>query len=275
MRLFHLSDLHFGAEDPEALAWARQAIAAEAPDAVAITGDLTMRARDREFVAACAWIDGLQRQVTVEVGNHDLPYFNLLARFFDPYRRFRRIEAVVERQVDLPGLAIVPLTTTARAQPRLDWSKGWVRRPALDRTLAALDALPAGVDALVTVHHPLAETSYAGERLTAGGTRALEELARRRVLAVLSGHVHDPFDLVQETRFGPVRMIGAGTLSRRLRSTPPSFNVLTYHAGTLAVDIRTLDRVPAADMLIPAVPANAMPPARPGDPVAPVKAPAR
>ena len=89
VRLFHLSVLHFGAEDPAALAWARQAIAVERPDAVAITGDLTMRARRREFDAACAWIGGLGGQVTVEVGNHDLPYFNLPERLFAPYRRFR------------------------------------------------------------------------------------------------------------------------------------------------------------------------------------------
>jgi 3',5'-cyclic AMP phosphodiesterase CpdA len=268
VRLFHLSDLHFGAEDPEALAWARQTIARENPDAVAITGDLTMRARRREYRAACAWISGLHRQVTVEVGNHDLPYFNLVARFCDPYRRFRRIEAMVERLVHLPGLAIVPLTTTARAQARLDWSKGWVRRAALDRTLSALDALPDDVDAIVTAHHPLVERSDIGEKLTAGGERALEQLARRRVLAVLSGHVHDPFDLVHETRFGPVRMIGAGTLSRRLRSTPPSFNVLTYRDGQLAVDIRTLGHVPPIDMCIPAVPANAVPPRTRDEPAA-------
>ena len=48
--LFHISDLHFGREDVAALAWVRDAIAAERPDAVLITGDLTMRARHREFV---------------------------------------------------------------------------------------------------------------------------------------------------------------------------------------------------------------------------------
>ena len=45
--LFHLSDIHFGLEDRTALAWMEQCIAAEAPAAVAITGDLTMRARSR------------------------------------------------------------------------------------------------------------------------------------------------------------------------------------------------------------------------------------
>ena len=50
--LFHASDLHFGAEDSAALAWFAQAVTDEQPDAVIITGDLTMRARSAEFAAA-------------------------------------------------------------------------------------------------------------------------------------------------------------------------------------------------------------------------------
>ena len=71
MRLFHISDLHFGLEDREALAWFRECVRCEQPDAVLITGDLTMRARSREFAAACDWIMALDLPVTVEVGNHD------------------------------------------------------------------------------------------------------------------------------------------------------------------------------------------------------------
>src|SRR3546814_7705453 len=73
--LFHISDLHFGLEDPAALAWVADCVRREAPAAVLVTGDLTMRARSREFAAACDWIGALDVPVTVEVGNHDLPYF--------------------------------------------------------------------------------------------------------------------------------------------------------------------------------------------------------
>ena len=99
IRLFHLSDIHFGLEDSRAIAWAKECIERERPDAVAITGDLTMRARSREFKAACEWITALDVPVTVEVGNHDIPYFNLYQRFFAPYRRFRAIESLVESQI--------------------------------------------------------------------------------------------------------------------------------------------------------------------------------
>ncbi|HLV07479.1 MAG TPA: metallophosphoesterase [Croceibacterium sp.] len=268
--LFHLSDIHFGLEDNRALDWVKQEIAEQRPDAVAITGDLTMRARRREYSAACHWIQSLDVPVTVEIGNHDMPYFNPIERFFAPYRRFRGIQNLIQREIDLPGLAIVPLKTAVRAQPRLNWSKGWVSRSALRKCLAAIDDLPEGVRALVTVHHPLREVGTKGTALTANGYKALCELAQRPVLAVLSGHVHDPFDLVEDTEHGPVRMIGAGTLSQRVRSTPPSFNQITWDGTTLQVRARNLDEVPTPAMQIDDVPENALPPREPGEPVAPV-----
>jgi len=270
--LFHLSDIHFGLEDTRALDWAKAEIARKRPDAVAITGDLTMRARSNEFAAACSWIQSLDVPVTVEVGNHDLPYFNPVERFFDPYRRIRAIEDKVEREIGLPGIAIVPLKTVRRWQPRFNWSKGWITEPALAKCLAALDALPSGTRALVTVHHPLREVGTEGTALTKNGQRAMTELAKRNVLAVLSGHVHDAFDLTQQTIHGPVRMVGAGTLSLRVRSTPPSFNELTWDGERLGVEVRNLEAVQTADMQIDDVPENAMPPRRPGEPVAPVGA---
>jgi 3',5'-cyclic AMP phosphodiesterase CpdA len=268
--LFHLSDIHFGLEDNKALDWVKQEIAERRPQAVAITGDLTMRARHQEYAAACHWIRSLDVPVTVEIGNHDMPYFNLIERFFAPYRRFRGIEALLEREIELPGIAIVPLKTAVRAQPRLNWSKGWVSRSALRKCLEAIDALPKGMKALVAAHHPLREVGTKGTALTANGYKALCALAQRPVLGVLSGHVHDPFDLIEDTKHGPVRMIGAGTLSQRIRSTPPSFNELTWDGAVLKVRARNLDEVPTRHMQIDDVPEDALPPREPGEPVAPV-----
>ncbi|GGZ05274.1 metallophosphoesterase family protein [Novosphingobium colocasiae] len=272
IRLFHISDIHFGLEDARAIRWAQDAVADERPDAVIITGDLTMRARSREFTAACHWIQALDVPVSVEVGNHDIPYFNLYERFFAPYRRFRAIEHLVEAEIDLPGLAIVPLKTTTRAQwQRFPWSNGWVTAAALQQTLTAIDALPAGTRALVACHHPLPERREKdGKLLTINGDHAMAALAGRNVLAVLSGHIHDPFDLTAQTEQGPLRMIGAGTLSRRIRSTPPSFNELVVIGDTVRVTARNLEQVHTADMQIPALPENALPPREPGEPVAPV-----
>ena len=247
--LFHLSDLHFGLEDREALSWAARLVEEERPDAVVITGDLTMRARPREFAAAARWIGSLGVPVSIGVGNHDMPYFNPVERFVAPYRRFGRMQDAVSRTIGLsfdgavpgpvPGLAVVPLRTAPRAQWRLNWSKGWITRGALRSCLSRIDALPAGTRALVAAHHPLRETGTQGTALTRGGGRALEELAARNVVAVLSGHVHDAFDIAEPTPRGPVRMIGAGTLSHRTRATPPGFNALRWDGDRLDVEVRS------------------------------------
>lgn len=257
LTLFHISDLHFGLEDRAALGWVEAAVAREQPAAVAVTGDLTMRARRREFAAACRWIGGLAVPVTVEPGNHDMPYFNLAERFATPFRRFGEIEGLLEKPLDLGDLHIVPLQTVTAAQWRFPWVDGWVRGAALARCLARIDALPPGARVLVTAHHPLPERAPDGHRLTVGGTRAMVELARRGVLAVLTGHVHDPFDLTAETAHGPLRMIGAGTLSRRTRSTPPSFNELTILGRAVQVKVRNPEALPTAAMQVSEVPEGA------------------
>lgn len=240
IRLFHISDLHFGLEDRRALDWVAQAVHDERPDGVIVTGDLTMRARPREFAAAARWIAALDVPVQIDPGNHDLPYVNLIERFTDPYRRFRALEAATRRPLLLDRLAIVRLPTTAAAQWRLNWSKGIVRSRALDQVLAELDAIAIERQVLVTCHHPLVEAGTQGHALTRGGNRALVALARRGVLAVLSGHVHDAFDLIRQTPGGAVRMIGAGTLSQRLRATPPTFNDLSLSGGRLTCRVRQL-----------------------------------
>lgn len=259
LTFFHISDLHFGREDRDALQWVRDAIALERPDAVLITGDLTMRARHREFAAARAWIDDLDVPVTLEVGNHDLPYFNLWERFTTPFARFREIESLIEKPLNFGAFAVVPLCTTTRAQWRWPWVDGWVREPALAQSLAAIDALPAGTRVLVTAHHPLPEHSPHGKRLTIGGDLAMAELARRKVAAVLTGHVHDPFDLVADTAAGPLRMVGAGTLSTRLRSTPPSYNRIDLVGGEVRVVVRNQEHMPTPQVQVNVVPSGPLP----------------
>jgi 3',5'-cyclic AMP phosphodiesterase CpdA len=238
-RLFHVSDLHFGREDQAALRWFADTVRTEKPDAVICTGDLTMRARKREFAAASLWLQGIGVPVTVEPGNHDLPYFNPLARLLDPYRRYRGVEAMVEQPLELPGVLIVPLKTTARVQLRnLSW--GRVSRTGLRTALERLAEKRAGACALIACHHPLIRTGFAGHGETRHGADALALLAEAGADAVLSGHVHDAFDVAHHEAGRVVRLIGAGTLSHRLRTTPPSFNELRIDAGTFRVIPRIL-----------------------------------
>jgi len=240
-RLFHVSDLHFGREDTAALAWFAKTVHEEQPDAVLMTGDLTTQARSHEFAAATAWLTGLGVPLTIEVGNHDLPYFNLWSRFVRPYARYDRLENAVEQPLALTDVAIIPLMTTARFQLRMNWSHGVVRPARLAATVARLGEIGPDCIKLVTCHHPLIDKEGgASEGRTRGGRAALDALAKAGADAVLSGHVHDPFDIAWTGGARPVRLIGAGTLSERVRATPPSFNELTIEDRALSVTVRTM-----------------------------------
>lgn len=243
IRLFHVSDVHFGAEDPAAIAWFDGLVAAERPNAVVMTGDLTMRATKREFEAGGAWLRSLGVPVTLEVGNHDIPYYwDPFRRLFSPYQRYHAVERMIERPLDLPGVAIVPLKTTARAQARWNWSKGRVGQGSLRRALALIEAVPQGKLILVAAHHPLIEGPTKGSARTRHGDAALTALAEAGADAVLSGHVHDPFDVPVERAGRTLRMIGAGTLSKRIRQSPPGFNELRIDGGKLTTIARAMDR---------------------------------
>lgn len=248
IRLFHVSDVHFGREDRAAVAWFEALVKAERPDAVVMTGDLTMRARSAEFDAGLAWLQRLDVPVTVEVGNHDLPLWNLFRRFLRPYHRYHKIERMIERPLDLPGVAIVPLVTTVRFQFR-NWSKGYVSSHQLRKTLALIAAAPPEAQVFVACHHPLIEAETQATSDTRRGAQAFEALARAGAVAVLTGHVHDPFDIVHEVGGHQLRMIGAGTLSERTRAMPPCFNEIRIADHGFDVKLRTFS--PEPDVILP------------------------
>lgn len=229
--LFHVSDLHFGYEDRAALDWFMAEVERIRPAAVLCTGDLTMRGTAREYAAAREWVAKLPVPVTLEPGNHDVPYYWYpLARTLHPWRHYRALAKAVESDPELPELAVVPLRTVAAAQWRLNWSKGRVNTRDLDLALNDLERHRTKPLRLVTCHHPLVDADTVGSGSTRGGKRALAALARAGADAVLSGHVHDPFDMTLEADGLPIRLIGAGTLSQRLRATPPSYNRLEWSA---------------------------------------------
>ena len=241
-RLFHVSDLHFGRADQGALDWFASLVDVERPDAVICTGDLTMRARSAEFEAAARWLEALPVPVTVEPGNHDLPYFNPFERMFRPYRRFGRVQKMIERPIDLQGVTVIPLRTTARAQLRHNWSWGVVNEKSLRRAVELTSGTGEEQVKIIAAHHPLVDkTGVDGRAKTRRGLAALKALAEAGAHAVLTGHVHDPFDVVHDVSGRSIRMIGAGTLSERVRASRPSFNELRVADGNLDVTVRALD----------------------------------
>ena len=239
--LFHVSDVHFGVADLDAHRWFAESVALEKPDAVICTGDITQRAKRSEYAAAKAWFGSFGVPIVLEPGNHDMPYYNPFERFWTPFARFERLQRAVAEEPELPGVALVSLRTTVPVQTRFPWSDGVVTADALDRTLHELERIEGDERyKIVLCHHPLMAGPPGAPNPTIRGDQAFAALARVGADAVLSGHVHDAFDLTFEVAGHSLRMIGAGTLSTRLRSTKPSFNVLRHDpAGGLRVEART------------------------------------
>jgi 3',5'-cyclic AMP phosphodiesterase CpdA len=244
-KIFHVSDVHFGAEDPDALDWFTHCVATEAPDAVVMTGDLTMRAKTSEFEAGAAWLGRLGVPVTVEIGNHDVPYYSdFVRRVLDPYSRYAAVERLLERPLAVPGVTVVPLKTVARLQWRVDQSKGRVSQRSLKAAEKQIAAAPKDHLILVAAHHPLLDLGLTDAARTHGGSEALERLAAAGADAVLTGHVHYPFDTPVERAGRTVRLIGAGTLSKRLRHSPPAFNEIRSEGRRFETISRTMSPQP-------------------------------
>jgi predicted phosphodiesterase len=240
--LYHVSDLHFGYEDRQALDWFAHEVERERPAGVICTGDLTMRGTAREFGMAGDWLARLPVPVSIEPGNHDVPYYHMmLRRLTRPYAHFHALKHRLGSEIVRADVAVVSLKTIARAQLRLNWSKGRVSPQDLEAALHGLarhDSVPLR---LVACHHPLVEADTHATGSTRGGKHALAVLARAGAQAVLSGHVHDPFDREVEVDGQTIRIVGAGTLSQRLRKTRPSFNRLVLDGrGGFSVEVRSL-----------------------------------
>ncbi|MEL7199358.1 MAG: metallophosphoesterase [Pseudomonadota bacterium] len=242
-RLFHISDLHFGAEDRDALAAVADAIVAEKPDAVVCTGDLTQRAKRSEYEAASQWFAQIDVPVLMDPGNHDMPYYNMAERLFAPFRRFNRLRnSVAMHGFESDDCIIMPLRTVVPVQPRFPWVDGLVTKSALAKTVGALKSLEDDKRTkIVTGHHPLLGPETKPGNPTIAGERAFAALASAGAHAVLSGHVHVPFDRLRQIGRRSMRMIGAGTLSRRLRyGAPPSYQVITCEGPAIVSELRIL-----------------------------------
>lgn len=234
-RIAHLSDIHFGQENPEAVEAAMAFVSHEDLDLIIVSGDLTRYAEVPEFEAAAAWLERLPHPVLVTPGNHDAPYLDWAERVLTPFRRFERfIGPAMTQDWRARGLAVRGINTARGAQIRLNWSKG--RIDTHQAREAAAWFQPADLFRIVVVHHPLIEMM--GGPMSAkvrGGDMAAEVLAGANVDLVLSGHIHAPFTWPYPGGDGRTYAVGAGTLSCRERGVPPGFNIVEIDAREIKV----------------------------------------
>lgn len=237
VRFAHLSDIHFGMENAAAVEAAAAWIAAERPDLVVITGDLTAFGEPAEFASAAAWIGALPGERLVAPGNHDTPYLGLWERTTRPFQRFESCFGPADGVSWADESVCVAGVNTARGvQLRLNWSKGAIAPWQAARALEALGASRNGALRVVACHHPLAE--MVGGPMTArvrGGERAARRFCEGRVDLILTGHIHAPFAMALPHADGLTYAVGAGTLSVRERGAPAGFNVIEGAAETIKV----------------------------------------
>lgn len=237
-RILQFSDIHFGCEHRQATAAALDYAHTTPADLTLITGDVTQHGHPDEFEAAGVWIRAMPEPTFVVVGNHDVPYWNAMARLFWPWRAFETTIGHPAHDHQFLGAALmVRGVTTARGwQARLNWSKGVIDLDQTRRAAEALRQAPIGALRVLACHHPLIE--MLGAPMTGEvrrGEAAAHIFAEAGVDLIMTGHVHVPFALPIEMSDRYSYAVGCGTLSLRERGSPPGFNQIDWDSQTITV----------------------------------------
>jgi 3',5'-cyclic AMP phosphodiesterase CpdA len=237
-KIIQLSDLHFGRTNPVIVAALQKFIPLLHPDIVVVSGDLTQRARETEFREARAFLDGLPFPKIIVPGNHDVPLYNLIRRFYKPLRRFSGlIHPDAEPQYIDSEVAIIGLNT---ARPFV-FKGGRVSRSQVKKLEATLSSLSNEVTKIVVTHHPLNRIRSHRTGFFGYSEKALELLMKSGIDLLLAGHLHvSRIGTIIKPFSGQARsslQIQAGTAtSLRYRGEVNAFNVLAIDGLRAVVD---------------------------------------
>jgi 3',5'-cyclic AMP phosphodiesterase CpdA len=239
--LVHISDLHFGAESPEIVESLLEDILSVEPSLVAVSGDLTQRARRKEFVAARRFLDRMPFPMLVVPGNHDIPLFDIVRRFARPLARFRRyIDEDVDPFFSTEGMAVLGMNT-ARSDT---WKDGRVSAAQIDDLRLKLGPLPPHVVKVLVTHHPfLPPPGDPSPPLVGRAAEALEAAEACGVDLMLAGHLHRGYTGDIRTHHVGIRrailVAQAGTAtSHRVRNEANSYNVIRISSQRLGFSLR-------------------------------------
>ena len=237
--IVHLSDIHFGRVDARTVSALVHTIGIVAPDLVAVSGDLTQRARRGQFEQARQFLDRLPFPLLVVPGNHDVPLFNLAARFLDPYGGYRRhIQRELEPAFENAEMIAVGLNS-ARALPFR--GGGRLNRAQVWRAARRLEAAPAQLVRIVVTHHPFdLPGSHGDEHLIGRSNMAMSQLAAAGADVFLAGHLHVSHVGHSAERYQiaghSALVVQAGTMSTRERGEPSTMNVLRVTPTRIGIE---------------------------------------
>ncbi|MBX2995227.1 MAG: metallophosphoesterase [Bdellovibrionaceae bacterium] len=248
VRVAHISDPHFGTVEPDVRAALLQSLKSLAPSAIVVTGDITQRARLRQFRDARRFFRELEPiPVLVVPGNHDIPLFNIFGRLLHPYFGYRRIlKGHLKKRLPLEGVEIFGLASTRRYRH----VQGEIDLRAMKKFLSKHpDRAPVRI---VGLHHPLDCPKRVDEKnILRGADGMMAALSNQQVDLVLGGHIHDPLVSLSSARYPgiekPLIISVAGTcLSWRTRADAPnSFHLIDIlpTGETPQIQIQRLDYI--------------------------------
>ncbi|HKY44416.1 MAG TPA: metallophosphoesterase family protein [Pyrinomonadaceae bacterium] len=236
--IVHLSDLHFGRVNPLLIDPLIRIVSEIKPDLVAISGDLTQRARSHQFQQARSFLDALPQPQIVVPGNHDIPLHNIFARFFEPLTKYKRYitddlqPTYQDREMVIIGV------NTARS---LVFKGGRINQSQVGRLRQKFCSYGSEVVKVVVTHHPFDLPEGHDERHLVGRAKmAMTGLAECGADLFLAGHLH--ISHTGHTKRYKISghsalVVQAGTAtSTRERGEANSFNLLRIAYPAITVE---------------------------------------
>lgn len=233
--ILHLSDLHFGTEKIECIEAIRKFCDSNAPEAVVVSGDLTQRARFKQFYACKQFLESLQLPYLVIPGNHDIPLYHVWNRFFSTFTRYRLFFGEMESVLETEHFFVVGVNSIRRRYH----TKGHISLEQIQCIDQILKNAPVHKLKLVVAHQPFyspPDDPHGIKDCPVLGKTALKMWAQSGLNGLLHGHLHQSavYDLnviYQLQAPHPVLEIHAGTATsyRLHHGLPNSFNVIENH----------------------------------------------
>lgn len=249
----HVSDLHFGHPAvPEQYEAIESFIQQSRFDVVAISGDLSQRARAGEFQRARVFIRHAEQvsRVIVVPGNHDVAWWKSPLGFGKPDALLHKYKTYIAPDVEpvlrAPGATFVGLNTSQGVKREtLTWRVrdisiiGHLSRAQLEHARAEFEASPAGAARVIVMHHNPVKGELSQRHGLKDTRRILGAFAEMGVDLVLCGHDHqEAVHYIEHTKKGTV-ISTAGTVSNRSRGGRPS-SLNSIRITSSAIEVATL-----------------------------------
>ena len=241
-KIVHISDLHFGTEDEKILISLIDDIKNTSPNLIAVSGDLTQRARTKEYLKAKSFLEHLKFPQVIIPGNHDIPLYNLLGRIKNPFKKFDAYFDKELREYNDDQLYVVGLNSVRN----LRWKSGKLSSEQLEIGAAEFGESDKNIIRVLVIHHNLFHISSRRDAVKLFKSKRLREwLMENHIDLVLFGHDHksmvEPV-LFDDDEFIDFILIQAGTAtSKRTRGVPNSYNIIILDNSLMNVKIQTFN----------------------------------